>query len=228
MLLTLLLTAQLAAEAPSATPAGLGPVPVEAVRVFLLRHGQAFTNLDPAPNLPREQLDRLTELGHAQSRRAGEALRPIRIERVLTSPAGRARETAQDLKTLLGWPVDVESRLRPLDVGKAPEGFEDPWDWRIAEWEAGRDPTPDGGESMQAMGQRVLDLALSLARKPGRSLVCVAHSEVIAAFVGAVDGTAAAKRWPPRVSNGSITVVDVEAGGRARVRLVGYVAAPPR
>ncbi len=228
MLLTLLLAAQLAALAAPSSPAGLGPVPAEAVRVFLVRHGQAFTNLDPAPKLAPEQLDRLTELGHAQSRRAGEALRPVRIERVLTSPAGRARETAQDLGTLLGLPVDVEPRLRPLDVGRAPVGYGDPWDWRIAEWEAGRDPTPEGGESMQAMGVRVLELVSSQSRKPGRSLVFVAHSEVIAAFVGAVNEIPAAKRWPPRFANGSITVVDVEAGARARVRFAGYVPAPAR
>ncbi len=227
MLLALLLATQVAAET-SRGPADLGPVPADAVRVFLIRHGQAFSNLDPAPKLPPDQLDRLTDLGHTQSRRAGEALRRVRLERILTSPAGRARQTARDLGTLLGLPVDEEPRLRPLELGQAPAGHADAWDWRIAQWEAGQDPTPPGGESMQDMGRRVLDLVQSLATRPGRSLVLVAHSEVIGAFAGELLGVPPAQRWPPTVPNASITVVEARAGERPRVLLSSHVPAPPR
>jgi probable phosphoglycerate mutase len=228
MLLPLLLAAQVAAEAARQTPADLPPAGPNAVRVFLVRHGQALTNLDPTPDLPPEKLDRLTDLGHQQARRAGEALRRVRLERVLTSPAGRARETAADIGTLLGLPVEVDTRLRSLEVGAAPASYEDPWDFRIAEWEAGRDPTPEGGESMQAMGRRVLDLVRSLSARPGRSVVLVAHSEVIGAFLGELAGTPPAQRWPPAVPNGSISVVDVERDERPRVRLQAFVPPPPR
>lgn len=228
MLLALLLASQVAAEAPRSTPQGLGPVPRDAVRVYLVRHGQALSNLDPTPDLPAEQLDRLTELGRTQSKRAAESLRPIRLERILSSPAGRARETAKEIGTLLGLPIDAEPRLRPLDLGQAPPGTEDAWDFRIAEWEAGRDPTPAGGESMEAMGRRVLELVQSLAAKPGRSLVLVAHSEVIAAFIGEIKGTPPAKRWPPAVPNGSVTAVEAREDERPRILLTAYVPPPPR
>ncbi len=41
-------------------PAALEPVPADTVRVFLIRHGQALSNLDPKPSLPPDELDLLT------------------------------------------------------------------------------------------------------------------------------------------------------------------------
>ncbi|HET7294100.1 MAG TPA: histidine phosphatase family protein [Vicinamibacteria bacterium] len=224
-MLVLLLLAS-AAETPRLTPAALPPVARDAVRVFLVRHGQALSNLDPAPELPPEKLDRLTDLGRTQARRAAEALRPVPIERILTSPAGRARETATALAEVLGLSVDVETRLRPLELGRGAEGRELDWDAREAEWEAGRDPAPEGGESLEGVGRRVLALISELAKRPGRSLVLVAHGEVIAAFTGELADVPGPKRWPPTVPNGSITVVDARAGERPSVLLASHVPAP--
>jgi broad specificity phosphatase PhoE len=190
--------------------AELGPVPPGALRVYLVRHGQAFSNLDPAPELPPERLDRLTPLGHEQSRRVGLALRGRGAALVLSSPAGRAQETAEEIRAALGAPaVRVEPRLRPLDLGRSATGKDLDWDERIAEWKAGRDPAPLGGESLEQVGRRVLDLVRSLGKdRTGASVVLVAHSEVLAAFIGHLQGTPAAQRYPPRFANGSVTVVE--------------------
>ncbi len=220
MLLALALAAQATVDAPQLTPAALPPVPADAVRLFLVRHGQALSNLDPAPELPPEQLDRLTELGRTQARRAAEAVRRVPIERILTSPAGRARETASVLAEVLGLPIDVEARARSLELGRGLD-----WDAREAEWAAGRDPSPEGGESLEAVGKRVLSVVEELTRRPGRSVLLVAHSEVIAAFVGEVAGVPAPKRWPPSVPNGSITVVEARVGERPRALLASHVPA---
>jgi probable phosphoglycerate mutase len=195
----------------AASPAALGPVPAGVVRVYLVRHGQAVSNLEPKPNLPPDQLDRLTDLGREQARRAGGALRGGGVVLVLSSPAGRARETAEEIRAALGAPpVRLEPRLRPLDLGRAPGGKALTWDDRGVEWKAGRDPVPEGGESMEQMGQRVLDLVRAEAReRPGKSVVLVAHGEVIGAFVGLVEKTPPAKRYPPTARNGSLTVVEM-------------------
>lgn len=207
-----MLLATLLVAAAVAGPADLGPVPASAVRVFLVRHGQAHSNLEPEPNLPPDQLDRLTELGKQQSRRAAEALQRSGVSLILSSPAGRARGTAEELRTLLGAPpVRVETGLRPLELGHAKDGKLLDWDARIAEWEAGRDPPAAGGESMAEMGGRVYDLVRSLvAEQPGKSLVLVAHSEVIGAFVGLVGRVPPPNRYPPRAKNGSITAVEMD------------------
>lgn len=202
-------------------PVRLDAVAADSLRVFLLRHGQALSNLDPEPDLPPEQLDRLTDLGREQSRQAARFLARLGVAQVLSSPAGRARETAEELRAALGLgEVSVEARLRPLALGRGPDGALLDWDQRIAEWHAGRDPAPAGGESLEQLGERVLELLRALrGGHAGESLVLVAHSEVISALLGALDGTPGAKRWPPRIRNGSLSVVDVGPAGQPRLRL---------
>ena len=204
--------------------ADLGPVAAGTVRVFLVRHGQAFSNLDPKPDLPPERLDSLTALGHSQSRAAGAALRARGVVLVLSSPAGRARGTAEDIRSALtAPPVRVEQRLRPLDLGRGPDGKPLDWDQRIAEWKAGRDPSPLGGESLEHVGERVLDLVEEVAKtKPNGSVVMVAHGEVIGSFLGLLHGTPAPKRYPPNARNASITVVDVAAGKTPKLLLSNF------
>ena len=85
--------------------AALPPPPEDGLRVYLVRHGQALSNLDPEPDLPPEQLDHLTELGQRQAEKAGAALRGRGIGAVLTSPASRARETAALVASALGTPL---------------------------------------------------------------------------------------------------------------------------
>lgn len=221
----------LAAASLLADPlAALPSPPAGGLRVYLVRHGQALSNLDPEPDLPKEQLDHLTELGQRQAEQAGAALRGCGIGAVLTSPASRARETAALLASALGAPLpEVEARLRPLELGRGPDGTPLDWDARIADWESGRDPVPPAGESLAQLGDRVADLVASLAaanprealarakERPSRSVVLVAHSEVIAAYLGRVRGTPPPKRWPPGLAIGSITVVDLSASGAREV-----------
>ena len=211
---------------PLDPPAALGAVPPDSVRVFLLRHGQAYSNLDPAPDLPEAELDRLTELGRQQVRQAARFLAGHGVAAVATSPAGRARESAEELRVALGLgAARVEPGLRPLELGRTPDGAPLDWDQRIAQWEAGRDEAVPGGESLEQLGVRVLEAVRALREgHTGRSVVLVAHSEVIAAFLGALDGTPGPKRWPPRARNGSLTVVDVGPQGLPRLRLADHVA----
>ena len=203
---------------------GLSPRLPGTLRVYLVRHGQALSNLDPQPDLPPEQLDHLTALGQAQADRAGRALAGHDVTLVLTSPASRAGETAARMATLLGTaPAKVEPRLHPLALGNDPAGTPLDWDARIAEWAKGRDPSPPGGESMGQMGARVDELVLALAaERRDRTVVLVAHGEVIGSYLGRLRGIPAPKRYPPDLANGSITTVEVGPDGRPRLRLANY------
>ena len=221
MLLALVLAAA------ASTPADLGPVPADAVRVYLVRHGQAFSNLDPEPDLPPDQLDRLTPLGHAQAKGAAAGLQGRGIVAIYTSPKGRAKETAAEIGAALGRAeaATVEPRIGSLKIGKNPKGEDDDWDYREAEWAAGRDPVPPGGESMAQMGDRVLAAVRDArARNQGGSVVLVCHAEVIGAFVGAIQGTPPPKRYPGSAKNGSLTVVELGASGAPKLLLSNYVS----
>jgi probable phosphoglycerate mutase len=209
--------ASLADDALRALP----PLPSGALRVFLVRHGQALSNLEPVPGLPPDQLDHLTALGRQQAEGAGRALAGLGVSAVFTSPAGRARETAEGMRAALGLaPPAVEPRLRPMDLGRGPGGRGLSWKDRTKEWEAGRDPTPAGGESMERVGHRMAELVRAFARsRRGRGIVMVTHGEVLAAYLGRVRGTPATQRYPPGLANGSVTVVDVLPTGAATIRL---------
>jgi broad specificity phosphatase PhoE len=122
----------------------------------------------------------------------------------------------------------LEPRLRPMALGRAPDGRTLAWKERAAEWEAGRDPRPPEGESMEGVADRLSGLVRALARsRRGTSVVLVAHGEVISAYLGHVLGIAPAKRYPPGLGNGSITVVDVVATGAETIRLTNHLPAKP-
>jgi probable phosphoglycerate mutase len=209
--------------------AALGPVPAGAVRIFLVRHGQALSNLEPPPppSATPHGLDHLTTLGEAQARKVGAVLAGRSVRLVLTSPARRARESAEKIAAAIGAPpVRVEARIRPLERGTDGAGKPLSWDDRGKEWAAGRDPVPPGGESMAQVGERVMALVKGLRTEvPGASAVLVAHGEVIAAFVGAIDGTPPPKRYPPTIATASITVVEARPDGSLALLFANHV--PP-
>ncbi|MFI5169333.1 MAG: histidine phosphatase family protein [Vicinamibacterales bacterium] len=210
--------------------ADLPAPPAGTLRVYLVRHGQALSNLEPTPALPEEQLDHLTELGTRQSDAAGRALASRGEASVLSSPASRARETAEVVSRGVGArPVAVDARLQPLVLGQAADGRKLEWKERIAEWRAGKDPSPPGGESMERVGERVSELVRELLAGPkgASAVVLVAHSEVIGAYLGRVRGTPPPQRYPPGIGNGSISVVDVSAAGLEAVALANYVPTMP-
>lgn len=208
--------AAVALAAAGETLDGLPPAPDAGARVFLVRHALAYSNLQPAPDgMTGAELDRLTDLGRAQAERTATALRDRGVALILSSPANRARETADILAARLGVPVRVEPRIRPLEVG---DGLD--WPDRFAEWEAGRDPSPTGGESLAELGVRVAGLVDGLPGElaGGTAVVLVAHSEVIGAYLGHLGDTPPHRRLEDSVGNASISVVDVTPGGDPAVR----------
>lgn len=184
MLLALAAAAGLAAPPdPAAAEA-----PTRALQVYLVRHGQAFSNLTPKPKLSDEELDRLTPLGHEQSAETGRALATRGPVLILTSPAGRARETADEIREAVGGaPVRVETRVRPQADDESPD----------------------------QVAARVLDaLRGEHDRHRGRAIVVVAHSEVIGALLAAVAGRPAAEASMGSVRNGSVSLVELDDQGR--------------
>jgi probable phosphoglycerate mutase len=135
---------------------------------------------------------------------------------ILTSPAGRARETAEEIKAAVGAvEVRAEPRVRPLELGRSAAGAPVDWDEREADWKAGRDPVSPGGESLAQLGERVMQaVRQELKRRTGRPIVVVAHNEVISAFLALVRGEPGARGFPFSMRNGSVTLVEIAADGK--------------
>ena len=92
-----------------------------ALRVYVVRHGQAWKNVPRAqrpPGLDEAQLDSLTEQGRAQARAVGARLRGAGVTRVIASPAQRTRQTAQAIADELGTgAIAVDASFEPLRHG---------------------------------------------------------------------------------------------------------------
>ena len=73
--------------------------------LYIIRHGE-----------PNYETDTLTELGKLQAEAVGRRLFEAGIDRVFSSPLGRARETAEPLCRLSGLKCTVEEWAREIDV----------------------------------------------------------------------------------------------------------------
>ena len=214
MLLAVL--AAVSVAAPPAARSASPPAGAGVMQVYLVRHGQAFSNLDPEPDLPPDQLDRLTPLGREQAVATARALALRKPALILTSPAGRARETAEEFRQAAGAvEVRLEPRVRPLELGRSPSGGPGDWDERIADWKAGRDPVPPGGESLAQVGERVWQAVRDQQKAHGgAAIVVVAHNEVLGAFLALVSGEPGAKGYSFGLRNASVSQVSIGADGK--------------
>jgi probable phosphoglycerate mutase len=172
------------AETPVRPPVATSASP-SALRVYLVRHAQAWKNV-PAlrrpPGMSEEQLDSLTEKGQEQARAIGRRLRGAGITRVVSSPAQRARQTAEAIAGELGiGPVEVSEAFQPLQHGTSRQAAD--FRWRTGHWKAGRDPRPEGGESLaDGLARAAADLDARAAAAPGTAIVVVTHGEITAAL----------------------------------------------
>ena len=186
-----------AAEGGGDSLGKLPPLDPGAVRLYVVRHGEALSNLARPPAGSGADLDRLTDRGHAQSRAAGAALAGEAVEEIVTSPAHRARETTAEIApSFPAIVVRVADTLGPL-----------------------RNPRPDqGARDLGARVSAVIKDIGETARAHGaHGVVIVTHGEVVEALLGAIKGPLALHGTMAGVRNASITVVDVDADGHLHV-----------
>lgn len=143
--------------------------------IILVRHGQTAVN---AEGRLQGRLDPpLTDVGQTQA--AALSVVAGGVKRVVSSPLRRARETA----SYFGLPVTVDERWTEIDYGVLDglafnEVSPDVWQrWRTdATW------APEGGESLDDVGQRVAAACEELIAADG-DVVVVSHVTPIKAAV---------------------------------------------
>ncbi len=184
--------------------------------ITFVRHGETAAN---RAGLALGRADpSLTDLGRRQAQALADRLRATDVERVLSSPLRRARETAALIAAGLGCGVEVDDRLVEMDYGE--------WDQRsfgdlpaedLARWRRDAAFAPPGGESLIAVGERVASLCQELVDGPGT--IAVSHvSPIKAAVVWALDADALLA-WRMHLDVASITRV---GSPNARPCLLGF------
>lgn len=186
------------------------------LRVYVVRHGEAYKNVPHLASTPQEKLDSLTAKGQRQAASAGKFLKDKGIVAVIASPTGRTRQTANAIVEALGVPENysTDKSFAPIVQGKTPEGEPVSWSWRQEQWAAGRDPKPAGGESLADAVARVVEGIERLAKEyPGRAVAIVTHGEICAGLLGQADDTPMTERYElhdvPTGSVSEIVITDV-------------------
>ena len=177
--------------------------------LMIVRHGRTDHN---ASGLLLGRIDApLDPLGREQAAAVATAIGSV--DRVITSPLLRARETA----AAFGVEPIIDDRWIEVDYGSydgTPLG-EIPADiWQ--EWRTDPDFTPPGGESLATLGRRVASALEDLARDASatdRTTVIVTHVSPIKAAVCWALGVDQLVAWRLWVTNASITRIGTTPRG---------------
>jgi broad specificity phosphatase PhoE len=148
--------------------------------------------------------------GEEEAREMGKRLSGHHFGRVLSSPLGRARETAR----LAGFEdVEITDLLREADYGEyegrtSKEIHED-----RPEWELFVDGSP-GGESPQQIAGRA-DRLLELIGEPADDVLCFAHGHILRALAARYLGLDIAVASLLKLDAGSLSILGHEHDHRA-------------
>ena len=175
--------------------------------IVLVRHGRTDAN---ARGLLLGRADpALDDEGRRQAARLAVALGPLDGARVVTSPLARCRQTAQAIvaANAPGAAVEIDERWIELDYG-AFDGL-GAGDVPAATWAAWRADvawTPEGGESLAALGVRVRAACEALAGEArDRDVVVVTHVSPLKAAVAWALGVGDEVAWRMWVGPASIS-----------------------
>lgn len=140
------------------------------MRIIFVRHGH--------PDYAR---DCLTELGREQALAAARRLRGEGVERIFSSPCGRARETAACTAELLQLPVEVCEFMREITWGFPDErpAYRDASPWSLADEMVRRGDTltqPDWMRREPFCDNRVSDCARRVAEETDRWLAGLGYA----------------------------------------------------
>jgi broad specificity phosphatase PhoE len=176
--------------------------------LILLRHGQSVANV--AGLLSGRAEAPLTDEGRSQVAALSTVL--TGVDRLISSPLGRARETAAALG--LGLPVEVDERWTEIDYGELegePLAAIPPETWR--RWRSDPSFRPDGGETLVELGTRVRHACTELFAVSGSGaraaadVVVVSHVSPIKAAVAWALGAGDDLAWRLQLSTASLTGV---------------------
>jgi broad specificity phosphatase PhoE len=189
--------------------------------IYLVRHGQTVFNAEG--RLQGHVDSPLTELGRDQARQAGAALARLTDGgtgwRIISSPLGRAQDTAEAIRQALGAPaIETDDRLIELSWGEwdgrlraemrasNPEAFGDSgWSFRVPK-----------GEPFEAVAGRMRSWLADLPPEPQRRIIAVSHGvagRVLRGVYADLDRETTVSQAVPqdatfRLAGGTITRID--------------------
>jgi probable phosphoglycerate mutase len=141
---------------------------------YFMRHGQTFWN---ARGQTQGQLDSaLSPEGRAQADEAARRLARETIDRIVSSPLSRVRETAERVAHFHRLEVEYDPTLMECHLGAAQGQQHGPW---LREyWKGGE--TPDGAEPFEQFAERAYGALRRIVTGP--NVLVVAHGGILRAL----------------------------------------------
>jgi broad specificity phosphatase PhoE len=168
-------------------------------RLILIRHGETDWNVD---GRWQGQADvPLNARGQAQARQIAESLRGLKLDAIYSSDLRRAVDTAQPLARIHHLPVRLDARLREIHQGEWQGLLVTEIETRYAGLFHERrvnpiDVAPPGGETVEQVRARVVDVLSEIARNhPGESVAVVSHGFILAVAIVVFEGHAIDEVW---------------------------------
>ena len=149
--------------------------------IYLTRHGQTEWNVEGRMQGRMESA--LTPLGVLQARAMAELLHDLIVRdppapwRLVSSPSGRARATAETISRRLSLPIELDERLIEIGCGewegrlRSEVAHIHPEKFASREWFFGA----PGGETYEDVWDRVSDWLAEQPPEPDRRVIAVSH-----------------------------------------------------
>jgi broad specificity phosphatase PhoE len=152
-------------------------------RVFLIRHCQSEANRDERAESRGDSI--LTDHGVEQARRRARALAEHELTTVtiVASPLMRAARTAAEIAEHHGWQVTHDHRLVEGDLGALEDLSYDEVRAMIPAGASWVSSELHGGEAVEAVGERMLEVLTGALCEPPAVLILVSHGFAINALM---------------------------------------------
>jgi probable phosphoglycerate mutase len=195
-----------------------------ATTLVLLRHGVTASTERKVFSGNGSTDPELTEKGQEQARRAAQWLKDRGgIDMIVASPMRRTRETADAAAEVLGLPVEIEDGVVETSFGDW-DGFtfaeiQERWGEELTAWLGSSAVAPPGGETFDAVSERVTAARdRLLAAYPGRTVLVVSHVTPIKMLVRLALEAPMDVIYKMELSPASITTIAWWPDGRASLR----------
>ena len=191
------------------------------MRLYIIRHGETQWNTEL--RLQGQTDIQLNEKGRALAKVTAHAMKGIPFDLVITSPLGRAKETASIVIGGQDIPMIEDDRIREIGFGElegrqlSKEEREDPESEFYCFFHDPEHYVPDrGGESIIALCERTAEFLKDLKGKQewmGKTILVSTHGAASRGLLAAIKKTPLKGFWETGFpKNCAVTIVDLEQG----------------
>lgn len=153
---------------------------------YLMRHAEAYANTKSIlSSYPEKIFNPLTSKGLLSIKKVLPKIKKFKIDLIISSPILRAKETAFHLAEKLNVAVEIDERLREIDLGVLNGEKEEKYHQLVKSQLEQYYLKPEGGENLQEVTDRMIKVILDLEEKySGKNILIISHKDPLWALAG--------------------------------------------